>query len=177
MSDCPLSMRIFKQPGHPCPPDTFLVYTCFEESVPIRHSVRCSKCGICGATKHIHVYSLSGGPYQTQQDSFMYRREHGVVSFLLDDDNCDCWSTLNAGHAMCHGGFHSTYGMENVHGVGLLNEGGCNSTKFNGPSGENSLFLYYRGMYISKISENNSKMVYYLLTQRFSLYWPISSVI
>ena len=27
---------------------------------------------------------------------------------------------------------------------------------------------------ISKISENNSKMAYYLLTQRFSLHWPLS---
>ena len=95
-------------------------------------------------------YPLPGAPYpqspyQTHQDSFMYRVEHGVVSYMLDDDNCDCYSTLNAGHAMCHGGFNSIYGMENVYGVGLLNEEGC--YRNSGPSGTNSLYLYYKGIF------------------------------
>ena len=77
----------------------------------------------------------------------MYRSENGVASFMLDDDNCDCFSTLNAGHAMCSWGFNSDFGVENVYGVGLLNEGGCVSKASNGPYETNSLFLYYRGMY------------------------------
>ena len=113
-------------------------------------SLLLSKCHIVGNHVSRLFYSLPDAPfpqspYQTQQDSFMYRREHGVVSFLLDDDNCDCYSTLNAGHAMCHGGFNSTYGMENVYGVGLLNEERCNRNS--GPSGTNSLFLYYKGIF------------------------------
>ena len=79
----------------------------------------------------------------------MYREEHGVVSFILDDDNCDCKSTLNAGHAMCHGGFSSSYGTENVYGVGLLNENGCGPGK--GPSETNSLFMYYKGRYFPRV--------------------------
>ena len=73
----------------------------------------------------------------------MYRMEHGVLSFMLDDDACDCRSTLNAGHGMCFDGFHRNYGTEDMYGVGLLNENGCV-----GPSDTNSLFLYYRGMYV-----------------------------
>ena len=80
----------------------------------------------------------------------MYRSEHGVASFMLDDDNCDCFSTLNAGHAMCSWDFNSDFGVEDVYGVGLLNEGGCVSKASNGPSETNSLFLYYRGMYREK---------------------------
>ena len=31
------------------------------------------------------------------QDSFMYRLEHGMHSVLVDDDNCDCMSSLSMG--------------------------------------------------------------------------------
>ena len=93
------------------------------------------------------MYSLPGGPYRRTQRSFMYRSEHGIVSFMLDDDACDCWSTLNAGHGTCFGGFHRNYGTENMYGVGLLNENGCG-----GPSDTNSLFMYYRGMYVPYLS-------------------------
>ena len=31
----------------------------------------------------------------------MYRSQSGIKSLLLDDDNCDCLSTMNIGHAMC----------------------------------------------------------------------------
>ena len=75
----------------------------------------------------------------------MYRTEHGVKSFILDDDNCDCYTTLNAGHAMCYAGFSANYGTEHEYGVGLLNENGCSPS--NGPSSDNSLFLFYAGMY------------------------------
>ena len=79
-----------------------------------------------------------------RQDSWMYREENGTVSFILDDDNCDCYSTLNAGHAMCHDGYDPQWnGVLGVYGVGLLNENGCV-----GPSAANSMFLLYAGMYI-----------------------------
>ena len=76
--------------------------------------------------------------------------ENGVASFMLDDDNCDCYTTLNAGHAMCYGGFNAAYGTLNMYGVGRLNETGCDTS--NGPSETNDLFLYYRGMYIEDLT-------------------------
>ena len=75
----------------------------------------------------------------------MYRWEHGVKSFILDDDTCDCYSTLSAGHGVCFEGFLPQYGIENQFGVGLLNEAGCDTTS--SPSPSNSLFLYYKGVY------------------------------
>jgi hypothetical protein len=44
------------------------------------------------------------------QDSFMYRDQQGVKSFLLDDDNCDCLSTLSMGHGLCGTTFSTSYG-------------------------------------------------------------------
>eukprot|EP00058_Branchiostoma_floridae_P011498 XP_002596986.1 hypothetical protein BRAFLDRAFT_76485 [Branchiostoma floridae] len=52
---------------------------------------------------------LAGTGPETTQDSFMYRTENGVKSLLLDDDNCDCWTSLNIGHGMCHGGHNSAH--------------------------------------------------------------------
>ncbi len=40
----------------------------------------------------------------------MYRGQEGVKSVLLDDDNCDCLSTLSMGHGLCGTGFSTKYG-------------------------------------------------------------------
>jgi hypothetical protein len=40
----------------------------------------------------------------------MYRGQEGVKSLLLDDDNCDCLSTLSMGHGLCGTGFSTQYG-------------------------------------------------------------------
>jgi hypothetical protein len=40
----------------------------------------------------------------------MYRDQQGVKSFLLDDDNCDCLSTLSMGHGLCGTTFSTSYG-------------------------------------------------------------------
>ena len=94
-------------------------------------------------------YYIPGGPYGKRLDSWMYRWEHGVGSFILDDDNCDCDSTLSAGHAVCRSGFEipngDPSGIEDQLGVGLLNESVCSLET--GPSPLNSLFLYYKGGY------------------------------
>ena len=45
---------------------------------------------------------LSGSAPKAAQDSFMYREQNGVKPILLDDDNCDCLTSLNIGHAICH---------------------------------------------------------------------------
>lgn len=87
---------------------------------------------------------LSGGSYTGDQDSWQYRTSEGIKSFLLDDDTCDCNSTLNAGHAMCGGsGWEQTYAQPyNAYlryGVDVLPGGGCN-----GPLPTNSLELYFR---------------------------------
>eukprot|EP00439_Symbiodinium_sp_Y106_P022947 s1625_g2.t2 len=45
---------------------------------------------------------IKGSKTSNPQDTFMYRQQNGIRSFLLDDDGCDCHSTLSMGHGMCH---------------------------------------------------------------------------
>ena len=87
---------------------------------------------------------ITGQQISQGQDSWQYREEHGVKSFMLDDDNCDCYSTLSAGHGMCGAGFNSTYaqpteGAENRFGVDALYDPGCQ-----GPTPERKLELFFR---------------------------------
>jgi hypothetical protein len=86
---------------------------------------------------------IAGGKPNPDQDAWKYRVSEGVASFLLDDDGCDCQSTLNAGHAMCGGGWTQTYAQPDGaylrYGVDTLNDGGCR-----GPVPERTLELYYR---------------------------------
>ena len=60
---------------------------------------------------------LNGSTPVAKQDSFMYRDQNGVRSILLDDDNCDCFSSLSMGHGMCNDGHSRSYGEENLFGV------------------------------------------------------------
>ena len=87
---------------------------------------------------------IAGSFFNTDQDAWQYRDSEGVVSFMLDDDTCDCKSTLNAGHAMCGGsGWNQTYAQPDGaylrYGVDTLNDGGCR-----GPLPERTLELFYR---------------------------------
>jgi hypothetical protein len=87
---------------------------------------------------------IEGAFHGGVQDTWQYRESEGVVSFLLDDDSCDCISTLNAGHAMCGGsGWNQQYAQPDGaylrYGVDTLNDGGCR-----GPVPERTLELYYR---------------------------------
>jgi hypothetical protein len=87
---------------------------------------------------------IAGAFHGVQQDSWQYRVSEGVASFLLDDDTCDCVSTLSAGHAMCGGsGWNQQYaqpaGAYLRYGVDTLNDGGCL-----GPVPTRQLELYYR---------------------------------
>jgi hypothetical protein len=87
---------------------------------------------------------IAGAFHGVQQDSWQYRVSEGVASFLLDDDTCDCVSTLNAGHAMCGGsGWNQQYAQPDGaylrYGVDTLNDGGCL-----GPVPTRQLELYYR---------------------------------
>ena len=87
---------------------------------------------------------IAGAFHGAQQDSWQYRASEGVVSFMLDDDTCDCYSTLNAGHAMCgDSGWSQTYAQPDGaylrYGVDTLNDGGCL-----GPVPTRQLELYYR---------------------------------
>ena len=70
----------------------------------------------------------------------MYRLEHGMHSVLIDDDNCDCLSSLSMGHGMCLTGFDTKYGPENVFGVDTLYDSDCQT-----PRPTNRLTLYFRG--------------------------------
>lgn len=78
---------------------------------------------------------LQGKSISINQDSFMYRTQGLTRSLLLDDDNCDCLSTLNIGGSMCAAGA----GTGRNHGVDLLYDPTCGVPK---PS--NGLRLYYR---------------------------------
>ena len=83
--------------------------------------------------------TLEGKKPKASQDSFMYRDQNGVKSFLLDDDNCDCQSTLSMGHGMCLAGHNSKFSKANVFGVDKLYDPGCR-----GPSPDYGLSLYFR---------------------------------
>lgn len=81
---------------------------------------------------------LKGTAPKVDQDSFMYRSEAGVKSLLLDDDNCDCLSSLSFGHGMCSAGFSTSYGPANRFGVDALYDTHCNT-----PRPSVGLTLYY----------------------------------
>ena len=83
--------------------------------------------------------TLEGNKPKAKQDSFMYRDQNGVKSFLLDDDNCDCLSTLSMGHGMCLAGHQTRYSKANVFGVDKLYDPACR-----GPSPDYGLSLYFR---------------------------------
>ena len=87
---------------------------------------------------------IAGSFHGSQQDTWQYRVSEGFTSFLLDDDTCDCYSTLNAGHAMCGtSGWSQDYaqpaGAYLRYGVDTLNDGGCL-----GPIPSRRLELFYR---------------------------------
>jgi hypothetical protein len=87
---------------------------------------------------------IAGAFHGVQQDTWQYRVSEGFTSFLLDDDTCDCYSTLNAGHAMCGtSGWNQTYAQPDGaylrYGVDTLNDGGCL-----GPIPTRRLELFYR---------------------------------
>lgn len=73
------------------------------------------------------------------QDSFMYRTQNGVASIMIDDDNCDCLTSLSIGHGMCGSTFKTVYGPANRYGVDLLYDSQCQT-----PSPDNGLTLYFR---------------------------------
>jgi hypothetical protein len=82
---------------------------------------------------------IAGSFHGTAQDSFMYRTQNGVRSFLLDDDNCDCKTTLQAGHGMCESSHQTQYSANGVYGVDILNDDSCR-----GPLPGNSLEIYFK---------------------------------
>lgn len=84
--------------------------------------------------------ALKGSFTLAAQDSFMYRQQGDVKGFILDDDNCDCLSTLNAGPNMCNSSWDSRYGNGSfAYGVDVLNDTTCSS-----PDPAKKLFMYYR---------------------------------
>lgn len=90
------------------------------------------------AMSYLFFIQTGPTPYR-QQDSFMYRLQNGVRSLLLDDDGCDCYSTLSFGHGMCNAGFSTTYGPTGRFGVDLLYDTHCQT-----PDPKRGLTLYFR---------------------------------
>ena len=68
----------------------------------------------------------------------MYRSQYGVMSVLLDDDNCDAYSTLSMGHGLCGEDFLATCGPVERFGVDLLYDSYCRS-----PDPKFGLALYF----------------------------------
>ncbi len=94
---------------------------------------KCMNYEICSS------FNIGPKPGATQ-DSFMYRAQNGVKSVLVDDDNCDCFSTLSMGHGMCRDDFSKTYGPTNRFGVDLLYDSRCQT-----PDPQHGLSLYFKG--------------------------------
>ena len=84
---------------------------------------------------------LSGTAPAAYQDSFMYRDQYGVRSVLLDDDNCDCYSSLSMGHGMCNANHDTQFGPANQFGVDALYDSHCNV-----PRAGVGLTLYFRSI-------------------------------
>ena len=93
---------------------------------------------------HFESSLIIGPSPNAQQDSFMYRVQNGVRSLLLDDDNCDCYTTLSMGHGMCGSGFSTSYGPSGRFGVDLLYDTHCQT-----PDPKHSLSLYFRGIHVA----------------------------
>jgi len=82
---------------------------------------------------------IQGAATTTAQDSFMYREQSGVKSFILDDDGCDCATTLSAGASMCGASWNIAYGGEMAYGVDNLKDLNCESTQ-----PDKSMSMFYR---------------------------------
>ena len=82
---------------------------------------------------------LNGSEPKDDQRAFMYREQNGVKSVLLDDDYCDCHSTLSLGHGMCSSNHNPVYSDVNSFGVDALYDPGCH-----GPRSGIGLTLYVR---------------------------------
>ena len=82
---------------------------------------------------------LNGSEPKDDQRAFMYREQNGVKSVLLDDDNCDCHSTLSLGHGMCLSNHDTSYSDVNSFGVDALYDPSCH-----GPRSGIGLTLYVR---------------------------------
>lgn len=92
---------------------------------------------------------IHGVKFERGQDNFMYRDQDGIRSLLLDDDGCDCHSTLSMGHAMCKEGCSAMYGNCRIKGgVDKLSDKIDTGTKGSGskctgPATDYGLSLYY----------------------------------
>ncbi|KAA0150819.1 hypothetical protein FNF28_07209 [Cafeteria roenbergensis] len=72
---------------------------------------------------------LGGAFHGRDQTYFVYRYSNGVRSFLLDDDQCSCFSTLEAGYTLCRGP-DDLGNVEGSLGADKLNGEGCTSPGF-----------------------------------------------
>ncbi|CAE7845121.1 rsgI3, partial [Symbiodinium necroappetens] len=92
---------------------------------------------------------LKGSVTSGAQDTLMYRDQDGVRSFMLDDDACDCHSTLSMGHAMCGSGCNQHYGNCQIKGgVDKLSDrsetgGEGSGSSCTGPATDHGLTLYF----------------------------------
>ena len=119
----------------------------FDHSIPAAHAAsrafRDHRMTMVNEVKNKRAWNpevLEGkrGKAGVGQDSFMYREQFGVKSVLLDDDNCDCYSTLSMGSGMCLAAHSTKYSQAHVFGVDTLDDPACQ-----GPIPKNKLELYF----------------------------------
>ncbi|KAL9968721.1 hypothetical protein ACROYT_G020840 [Oculina patagonica] len=87
---------------------------------------------------------LNGTAPERDQDSFMYREQNGVRSVMMDNDSCDCYTTLSLGHGMCYETHREDYSPANQFGVDTLYEAACVYGVENAPRSSVGLTLYFR---------------------------------
>lgn len=75
-----------------------------------------------------------GGRSGAVQDAWAYRMACGVKSFALDDDNCYCQTSLEAGKSMCVSNCNNNYGVDR------LRDNGCQQPR----NDAYSMSLYFR---------------------------------
>ncbi|XP_071790437.1 uncharacterized protein [Asterias amurensis] len=119
----------------------------FDSSNNVAHATwRAFHDGIESSLKNQNAWNpvvLQGKAPQTQQDSFQYKMEFGVKSVMLDDDSCDCYSTLSMGHGICF--LAGARFNEYVFGVDLLyHENDCGPVASTVPVPTNGLSIFFK---------------------------------
>ena len=80
-------------------------------------------------------------------DTFVFRQQDGITSVMLDDDTCDCHTSLSMGASMCGDGNGWSYnGGTQTKGVDVLSDNGCST-----PQEGRKLALFFRSIEFSSM--------------------------
>jgi hypothetical protein len=86
---------------------------------------------------------------QAAQDTFVFREQDGIASVMLDDDTCDCHTSLSMGASMCGAGNGWGYnGGTATKGVDVLSDNACST-----PQEGRKLALFYRTVAFEELAD------------------------